>query len=725
MPAVLLLWQYRRPILIGVGIVVLLVVVSIFGSMAMMPPQSRVVCADPIDSSGSIIVGSSSYPGDDAPKDAIAQWMGAQAQAAGYPAELPVMAAIVESGVTNHQGDSSDGGGSRGFFQMRRSVYEAQYHKFWTKPTEQMRWFLDQAKSLDGGAPPATASAKSYGDFVARIERPLESLRYKYAETFEQAKALLAGYGTGAYGDKSWRKRVRTPGSANGSTPISAPAQSGAPTGSGTAGVSRTPLLAYGVKPTPGRWYTAKATTFDWTSIGDDNGIGFFGPSTRELKYAFAELGWSSGMKRGKSLGGLPGGTYIEVAYQGRSVTGVVADVGAGAPGAHIDLHSNVALALGLPSPSAFNDKIQMRLLASPPARLSSTSTALTVPGIGPGSGSVSSVAPQSDTTGACGVAEVEQGATITYPYPLQGGPYRITASPFGKGDGHSTKPGSWKTANAVDIAAPQGTPILSPVAGVVRSIAGSKPKASGRPSGGFNVLISSAGNDFYFAGLGEVSVTVGSQLVVGGVIGGVGPNGLHLAMHSSMDLGEAFSLRLQDGYEAGGWDATIAGPPDQTALDGSPLASPLNAPGASGATPTGNAIVDAALKWLGTPYSWSGGSINGPTLGTQCGPAGCVSLTTVGFDCSGLTMYAYWQGAGIALGHYTKDQWAAGTHIPPAQARAGDLIFFKADLGHVGIWMGGNKYVEAPRTGDVVKVTTLTRTDVAGFVRINGGRPA
>ena len=141
-----------------------------------------------------------------------------------------------------------------------------------------------------------------------------------------------------------------------------------------------------------------------------------------------------------------------------------------------------------------------------------------------------------------------------------------------------------------------------------------------------------------------------------------------------------------------------------------------------------GSRAVAAALRWLGTPYSWGGGDANGPTLGT-CGPAGCQGSRVRGFDCSGLTLYA-WAQAGVALSHFTGDQWNEGLHLAPAigdvgQLRPGDLVFFNMDgpLGHVGLYVGGGRMVEAPHTGDVVKVVDFT-TGAYGAAYAGAVRP-
>jgi len=130
------------------------------------------------------------------------------------------------------------------------------------------------------------------------------------------------------------------------------------------------------------------------------------------------------------------------------------------------------------------------------------------------------------------------------------------------------------------------------------------------------------------------------------------------------------------------------------------------------GATPVvgsgaGAIAVRAALAWIGTPYSWGGGTLTGPSLGF-CNRAGCSGLHTVGFDCSGLTRYA-WAQAGVVLPRVTYHQWTAG--VPVRDLREllpGDLVFFSG-LDHVGLYIGGGRMVNAPATGEVVRVEDIT----------------
>ncbi len=141
-------------------------------------------------------------------------------------------------------------------------------------------------------------------------------------------------------------------------------------------------------------------------------------------------------------------------------------------------------------------------------------------------------------------------------------------------------------------------------------------------------------------------------------------------------------------------------------------------------ATPEqGRAALAWATKQLGVPYSWGGGNADGPTLGFTNEEGNPAGLTTVGFDCSGLTLYA-WAHVGFSLGHYTGYQWLQGKHIPLDQVREGDLLFFATDITdpltihHVGMYAGGGKMVDAPFTGAVVRYDPAFNSELIGAVR-------
>jgi cell wall-associated NlpC family hydrolase len=120
-----------------------------------------------------------------------------------------------------------------------------------------------------------------------------------------------------------------------------------------------------------------------------------------------------------------------------------------------------------------------------------------------------------------------------------------------------------------------------------------------------------------------------------------------------------------------------------------------------------------AALSYLGTPYAWGGGGPNGPSRGQRDGGVADAhgDANTVGFDCSGLTQYAYAQ-AGISLPRTAADQQRIGQSRPWDHAHPGDLLFWGSPAHHVALYLGrvgDTAYmVEAPQSGDVVRVSIV-----------------
>ncbi|MGE0141077.1 MAG: NlpC/P60 family protein [Ilumatobacteraceae bacterium] len=88
-----------------------------------------------------------------------------------------------------------------------------------------------------------------------------------------------------------------------------------------------------------------------------------------------------------------------------------------------------------------------------------------------------------------------------------------------------------------------------------------------------------------------------------------------------------------------------------------------------------------------------------------------------VAFDCSGLTKYA-WGKAGVYLPHQSSAQYASTPHVPKDQVQPGDLIFYYAPIGHVGIYIGGGSMIHAPSPGKVVSVAPVYWNKVVGVSR-------
>jgi peptidoglycan DL-endopeptidase CwlO len=97
--------------------------------------------------------------------------------------------------------------------------------------------------------------------------------------------------------------------------------------------------------------------------------------------------------------------------------------------------------------------------------------------------------------------------------------------------------------------------------------------------------------------------------------------------------------------------------------------------------------VVSVAEQYVGVPYVYGGAS-----------PAG--------FDCSGFTQYVYAQ-FGVALPHSSSRQGSGGTAIAASAALPGDLVIMDGG-GHVGIYLGGNMMIDAPRAGESVSIRAI-----------------
>ncbi len=131
------------------------------------------------------------YPGDEAAKPTIAQWMASSAAARGIPPELPVMAALVESSLNNVRDGSSD---AAGYFAMRESVWNAgEYGGYPDQPDLQIKWFIDQATAqrAERIANGLGTGEGQYGEWIADVERPPAELRGRYQPRLADARELI------------------------------------------------------------------------------------------------------------------------------------------------------------------------------------------------------------------------------------------------------------------------------------------------------------------------------------------------------------------------------------------------------------------------------------------------------------------------------------------------------------------------------------------------------
>ena len=142
---------------------------------------------------------------------------------------------------------------------------------------------------------------------------------------------------------------------------------------------------------------------------------------------------------------------------------------------------------------------------------------------------------------------------------------------------------------------------------------------------------------------------------------------------------------------------------------------------GKSATTKQAATAINAAKNMIGLPYSWGGGNASGASKGICCSPRGRSGASITGFDCSGLTLYAYAK-AGINLPRTAAQQYAASEPVKPGKVRPGDLVFYgdsATNIHHVGIYIGGGWMIDAPRPGTKVRYSPMdSMTDLYAVAR-------
>jgi cell wall-associated NlpC family hydrolase len=131
-----------------------------------------------------------------------------------------------------------------------------------------------------------------------------------------------------------------------------------------------------------------------------------------------------------------------------------------------------------------------------------------------------------------------------------------------------------------------------------------------------------------------------------------------------------------------------------------------LPAPAARTWTGQAEELILRAVAMLGVDYRYGGTSPD------------------KGFDCSGFVRHVFGDALGIMLPHNAYGQSRAGKPIAPAELRPGDLVFFntlRRTFSHVGIYIGNNRFIHAPRTGQSIKIAELSQPYWAR--RFNGAR--
>jgi cell wall-associated NlpC family hydrolase len=155
-----------------------------------------------------------------------------------------------------------------------------------------------------------------------------------------------------------------------------------------------------------------------------------------------------------------------------------------------------------------------------------------------------------------------------------------------------------------------------------------------------------------------------------------------------------------QAAAQAAAFQAQLAAERARQASSKSTSVGLVPAPPAAGGA--GGKAVSAAESQIGVPYVYGG------------------ATPGVGFDCSGLTMWA-WEQAGVSLSHSAAAQYGETTHIPLSDLQPGDLLFYYegGTIGHVTMYVGPGEMIQAEETGTRIQITGIWSTGLVG-----AGRP-
>ena len=137
-----------------------------------------------------------------------------------------------------------------------------------------------------------------------------------------------------------------------------------------------------------------------------------------------------------------------------------------------------------------------------------------------------------------------------------------------------------------------------------------------------------------------------------------------------------------------------VVGPQTLRALGirrGAPARSTGGRRAATTVSSRGARVAQMSRRYLGIRYRWGGSS------------------PSSGFDCSGYVMYLY-RKVGVSLPHNAAMQYRYGRSVARSSLRAGDLVFFNG-LGHVGIYLRGDRFIHASSSGGSVRISSLNGT--------------
>lgn len=301
--------------------------------------------------------------------------------------------------------------------------------------------------------------------------------------------------------------------------------------------------------------------------------------------------------------------------------------------------------------------------------------------------------------------------------YPMHKGTYTLTS-----GFGPRPSPGGIGSTYHLgqDFGAALGTPIYAAASGTV---------VRAGPTPGFGhwiVIDTTVGGKKYSNVYGHmfangIKVKVGQKVTAGQQIAVVGQDGDSTGPHLHFEVwpGGRWGGKAVDPMPFLNGDLGQGDPPSGVSTDD---CSANGDPGA--ATGTAKSVIAYGEKWLGTPYSWGGGSLTGPTFGILSG--GIDGRNVKGFDCSGYVRYMVWNGGHLLLPRTASEQYQAtkANTVSKSELEPGDLMFWgtASFQHHVAIYVGGGKVIEENHPGGSagIRPVSFIGTDFFAATRLS-----
>lgn len=160
----------------------------------------------------------------------------------------------------------------------------------------------------------------------------------------------------------------------------------------------------------------------------------------------------------------------------------------------------------------------------------------------------------------------------------------------------------------------------------------------------------------------------------------------------------------------------------EQAAAAAAAAADSSSASSASSAPSDGSVrdVIERAKSQLGVTYAWGGGDADGATYGIRDGGVADAhgDYNKIGFDCSGLMIYAFAPEIGYSLPHYSGWQYDSGTKVPLSQKQPGDMLFWATDgrIHHVALYIGDGMMIEAPYSGGEVRIAPVRTAGIMPY---------